>query len=133
MAKTAKISLGDHVAKLPAAVRPTVEAAIKVVKQAAPDAQEMTYQSQQPASASTMWKLARYSVAGHDVLGIGTFPRHSTIFFYRGRQLDDGSVSLQGTGKDSRSVTLRSPADAQQPAVKQLVRRAFDLARSQRG
>jgi len=50
------------------------------------------------------------------------------LFFYRGRELEDKSGLLQGTGKDSRYVTLRGPADAEQPAVKRLVRQAFKLA-----
>jgi len=74
-----------------------------------------------------MWKLLLYAVDGSTVLGIGTFPRHSTVYFYRGRELDDGSGLLQGTGKESRFIPLRSPADAELPALKKLVRKAFKL------
>ncbi len=35
---------------------------------------------------------------------------------------------LQGSGKDSRFITLRAPADAERPAVKRFVRKAFKLA-----
>jgi hypothetical protein len=49
------------------------------------------------------------------------------MFFYRGRELDDGSGLLQGSGRDARFVTLRAPADAQSAAVKRLVRKAFKL------
>jgi hypothetical protein len=72
-------------------------------------------------------KLLLYAVDGATVLGIGTFPKHSTIYFYRGRELDDGSGLLQGTGKESRFITLRSQADAKLPALKKLVRTAFKL------
>ena len=122
------VSLSDQLNKIPASVRPTVKAALKTVREAAPDADEITYRSQAPRSKSAMWKLARYAVDGADVLGVGTFTDHSTIFFYRGRELDDGSGLLQGGGKDARFVTLRSPADAERPAVKRLVRKAFRLA-----
>ncbi len=74
-----------------------------------------------------MWKLVRYAVAGANVVGIGTFPSHATLWFYRGRELDDGSGLLQGGGKDSRFITLRAPADAERPVVKRLVRKAFKL------
>jgi hypothetical protein len=77
-----------------------------------------------------MWKIVRYAVEGENVVGVGTFSRHASIFFYRGRELDDGSGLLQGSGKDSRFITLRSSADAEQPIVKQLVRKAFKLART---
>ena len=122
------VSLSDQLNRIPASVRPTVKAALKTVREAAPDADEITYRSQAPRSKSAMWKLARYAVDGADVLGVGTFTDHSTIFFYRGRELDDGSGLLQGGGKDARFVTLRSPADAERPAVKRLVRKAFRLA-----
>jgi len=109
-------------------VRPIVKAALKTVKEAAPGADEIAYRSQPPRSKSAMWKLVRYAVDGVNVVGVGTFTDHSTIFFYRGRELDDGGGLLQGGGKDARFVTLRSPDDAQRPAVKRLVRKAFKLA-----
>jgi uncharacterized protein DUF1801 len=122
-----QIPLSDHLKKVPLKVRPTVQAAIKTVKEAAPKADEITYRSQPPRSSSAMWKLVRYAVDGKNVVGIGTFTNHSTLFFYRGRELDDGSGLLQGTGKDARFVTLRSPADAERPPVKRLVKQAFRL------
>ncbi|HLZ96015.1 MAG TPA: hypothetical protein VKT20_11860 [Candidatus Dormibacteraeota bacterium] len=113
---------------LPAAARPIVAAALKTVRELKPkSAAEVPYNSKQPKSASAMWKLVRFGDAEGYVLGIGTFARHSTIFFYRGRELDDPQGLLRGSGKDTRFVTLRSSADAEQPAVKSLVRRAFRL------
>jgi hypothetical protein len=128
MAPTAEIRLSDQLKKIPAAVRPTVQAAIKTVKEAAPNASEIAYQSKPPTSKSTMWKLARYAAGGANVVGIGTFADHATLYFYRGTELDDGSGLLQGGGKDMRFVTLRQPADASRPAVKGLVKKAFKLA-----
>jgi len=122
-----QIRLSQHLENVPSNVRPTVKAAIKTVKEVAPKADEITYRSGPPRSSSAMWKLVRYSVGGANVVGVGTFTNHSTLFFYRGRELEDKSGLLQGTGKDSRYVTLRGPADAQQPAVKRLVRQAFKL------
>jgi len=107
-----------------------VAAAIHTVQAAAPGAEEIPYRMAQPRSKSMMWKLVRYAVNGEPVVGVGTFTSHSAMFFYRGRELDDGSGLLQGSGKDTRFVTLGSPADAARPAVKQLVRAAFKLARS---
>ncbi len=114
--------------KLPASVRPTVEAARRVVRSVAPEAEEIDYDMAQPASSRTMWKIFRYAVEGKNVVGIGTFPGHSTLYFYRGRELDDGSGLLQGGGKEMRFITLNTPADAEKPVVKQLVRKAFKLA-----
>ena len=123
-----QVSLSEQLKNVPLKVRPTVEAAIRTVKAAAPKADEITYRSSPPRSSSAMWKLVRYAVDGENVVGVGTFTNHSTLFFYRGRELDDQTGLLQGTGKDSRYVTLRGPADAEQPAVKRLVRQAFQLA-----
>ena len=127
MAPAAEISLSEHLRKIPPTVRPTVEAAITTVKRVAPKADEITYRSQPPRSSRAMWKIVRYAVDGENVVGIGTFPSHATLFFYRGRELDDGSGLLQGSGKDSRLITLRAPADAERPVVKRLVRKAFKL------
>ena len=127
MASTNRIPVSDQIKKIPPAVRPIVQAARRTVKAAAPRADEISYQSQPPRSSTYMWKIVRYAVDGKNVVGIGTFPRHSTMFFYRGRELEDGSGLLEGSGKDSRFITLRAPADAESPAVKQLLKKAFKL------
>ena len=128
MPKAADLPLSEQVRKVPPAVRPMVEAAIKTVRSLAPkSAAEIAYRSSPPRSRSTMWKLVRYANEGGNVVGIGAFTAHAAIWFYRGRELDDGSGLLQGSGKDSRFITLRSPADAERPVVKSLVRKAFKL------
>ena len=128
MPPAAKVSVSEQVKKIPPATRTTVQAAIKTVKAVAPDAEEIAYRSSAPRSKAMMWKIVRYAVDGANVVGIGTFSNHSALFFYRGRELDDGSGLLHGSGKDSRFITLRAPADAEQPVVKRLVRNAFKLA-----
>src|SRR5262245_6213930 len=124
------ITVSAQLKKIPAATRPTVTAAIKAVRDAAPDANEIPYEMEAPRSARMMWKIARYAVDGENVIGVGTFPRHSTIFFYRGRELDDVEGLLEGTGKDTRFVTVRSPQDVASPAVRDLIDKAFKLARA---
>ena len=121
------VTVDDHLKRAPAAVRPIVLAARKTITSVARRAEEIAYQSKPPKSPSAMWKLARYAVGGVNVVGLGTFAKHSTIFFYRGRELDDPGGLLQGSGRDSRFVTLRSAADAEEPAVRKLVRDAFRL------
>ena len=128
-----EVSLADQLKKVSPSVRPIVKAVIKTVKAAAPKADEVVYRSQAPRSKSAMWKLVRYTVDGANVVGVGTFTDHSTIFFYRGRELDDESGLLQGSGKDSRFMTLRSPADADKPALKRLLKKAFELGGAKTG
>ena len=128
MASATEISVSEHLSRIPAAVRPTVKAARQLVKSVAPKASEISYRSEPPRSSRAMWKIARYAIDRANVVGIDTFPNHATLWFYRGRELDDPSGLLEGGGKDSRFVRLRSPADAERPVVKRMVREAFRLA-----
>ncbi len=120
-------TVSEHMKKVPNATRPTVNAARRVVKTAARKAKETAYQSKPPRSKSAMWKLARYSIGGDYVAGIGTFSTYAALFFYRGRELQDETGLLEGSGKESRFIRLRTPADVERPAVKRIVRRAFAL------
>ena len=122
MPTTARIS------EVPPAVRPIVEAAIKTIREVAPEAEEIAYDMAPPRSRSMVWKLVRYAVDGENVVGVGTLTAHSMIFFYRGRELDDGSGLLQGGGKEMRFIKLTSAADAGQPNVRKMVQKAFKLA-----
>ena len=122
-----EIPVSEHLKKLPPAVRPIVQAARRMVKAVAPRALEISYRSQPPRSSTYMWKLVRYAVDGANVVGIGTFPRYATLFFYRGRELDDGSGLLEGGGKDTRFIRLHSSADAERRDIKRIVRKAFKL------
>jgi hypothetical protein len=127
MAGTPEIALSQQVKKLSPGVRAIVQAARRTIKAAGPGAREITSQSPPPRSSSYMWKLVRYGAKGRDVVGIGAFREHAALVLYRGRELDDGSGLLQGGGKDARFITLRTPADAERPAVARMVRKAFRL------
>src|SRR2546429_8377439 len=96
------ITVSEHLKRIPPAVRPIVQAARRAVRTAAPHAKEVAYQSKPPRSKSAMWKLVRFSVGDDYVVGIGTFSTYAAIFFTRGRELDDGSGLLEGSGKDAR-------------------------------
>ena len=123
-------TVSEQLKLVPSATRSMVTAARRMVKASAPTAKEVAYQSKPPRSKSAMWKLARYTVNGANVVGLGTFSTHAALFFYRGRELKDDTRLLEGTGKDSRFLRLRTPADAERPAVKRLVREAFALERT---
>jgi hypothetical protein len=93
------------------------------------NAKEIAYQSKPPLGESGDVELVRYAFDDANVVAIGTFPKHATLFFYRGSELDDGGGLLQGSGKDLRFIILNAPADAERAAVKRVVRRAFALER----
>jgi len=44
-----------------------------------------------------------------DVVAIGTYPQDASLFFFRGRELGDGSGLLEGAGTDLRHIKLRAP------------------------
>ena len=125
MKMTERITAERHLESIPEAVRPIVQAARATVRACAPEAEEVVYQSSRPRSKSTMWKLFRYRAGGADVAGLGTFERHSTLFFHRGAELADPDRLLAGGGRESRFLTLRSADEARSPAVERLVRAAF--------
>jgi hypothetical protein len=121
----AVITIAEHLERIPPPLRPIVQAARRAVKTAAPHAKEVAYQSKPPRSRSAMWKLVRFAVGDEYVVGIGTFSTYAAMFFTRGRELDDGGGLLEGSGKDARFIRLREPADAAQPALRRVLRKAF--------
>jgi len=121
------ITVAEQLKRIPSAVRPTVQAARRTVKALAPKATEIAYQSQPPRSKSALWKIVRYVTRDEPVVGIGTSPTYATLYFYRGREIDDPSGLLEGSGKDMRFTRLRTPADVARPGVRRLVRKAFAL------
>lgn len=127
MAAAPEISLTEQLKKVSPGVRSIVQAARRTVKAAAPNATEITSQSEPPRSKAYMWKLVRYKVDGRDVVGIGAFTGHASLVFYRGRELDDTTGLLQGGGKDARFITLSTAADGERPDVARMVRKAFKL------
>lgn len=125
--QTAGMSVSERLAKLAPNVRRTVQAARRAVHTLAPNASEVCYRGQPPRSSRAMWKLVRYVVdwQAEYVVAIGAYADHASLFFPRGRELDDGSGLLEGTGKQFRFITLRDPADIDRRDVKRTLRKAF--------
>ena len=122
------ISVAEHLKRIPPASRPLVQAARRTVKSVAPKAKEIAYNTTRSAGAKSpsMYKISRYVVGDVQVAGIGAFPKYAALFFARGTELDNRSGLLHGTGK-ARFIRLRTPADAERPAVKRIIREAFKL------
>jgi hypothetical protein len=120
--------LVENLQRLPPPVRATVKALRRLVKEVAPTATETPYNGSPPRSPSAMWKLVRYGVEGRTgyEVGIGAFADHVSLFFPRGRELDD-TGGLEGRGAQFRYLTLRTPADVGRALVKRTIRRAFAL------
>jgi uncharacterized protein YdhG (YjbR/CyaY superfamily) len=121
-------SVTDHLKQMPVPVRAIAAAARRAIRAAAPRASEHPYQSKPPRSKSALWKIARYSLGDSDVAGIAASAKHVLLYFHHGTELDDGSGLLEGGGKTMRSIRLAAPRDASRPAVKRMLRKAFQLA-----
>jgi hypothetical protein len=118
MASDARIPVSEYVRRVPASLRPTLQAGRKTIKANAPKDTEET--------AWRTWPI-RYSVDGMFVCGIGNYPRWVSVYFFRGADLDDPDGVLEGSGKGMRHVKLREPKDADATALKKLVRQAFKV------
>ncbi len=57
------------------------------------------------------------------VCSINVFARHATLAFHQGKELDDPSGALQGTGKGMRHIRIRAASDLG-PEVRALLREA---------
>lgn len=118
----------EKINQVPPSVRPTLQAAIRMIGEIAPGAEAIVYAMEAPRTSRMVWKHVRFAAGGQDVVGIGTLPDHVNIWFYRGRELDDGTIKLQGSGKDTRFINLRTPAEAERAELKKITRKAFKLA-----
>ena len=58
-------------------------------------------------------------------LSIAGYPKWVTLFFLHGVGLDDPNALLQGSGKQVRSIRLRSAQQLREPAVQALIGQAM--------
>ena len=64
------------------------------------------------------------------ILSIALWPRWVSLFFLQGAGLPDPNRLLRGKGKVARHIVLESAADLDKPAVRQLIARALERART---
>jgi hypothetical protein len=128
MATPAQTTASEHLGRISPAMRRIVQAARRTVKAVAPMATELPYRSSgsRAATSRAMYKMFRYLLDDEQVAGLGAFPASASLFFRRGSELDDAGGLLEGSGR-ARFIRLTSPADAERPAVKRIVRQAFAL------
>lgn len=58
------------------------------------------------------------------VCNVSVFPKHVTLAFTRGVDLDDPAGLLEGTGKGMRHIRLHTLEELHRPAVRALLRKA---------
>ena len=59
--------------------------------------------------------------ASDAILSVAGYPRWITLFFAKGRELQDPAGLLQGDGSSIRSIRLGSPGDLDRPEVRALL------------
>jgi hypothetical protein len=64
------------------------------------------------------------------VVSLALYPRWVSLFFMRSAELDDPGGVLRGGGKVTRHVVLKSAADLDEPAIRELIAQA--VARSEK-
>ena len=111
----AQIPVSEYVGRVPADLRPTMQAARRTIKAIAPTAVETAWRT---------WPI-RYRQGDLYVVAVGNYPRWISVFFFRGGELDDPDGVLEGTGKLMRHIKLREAKDASSPALKRMLRQAF--------
>lgn len=62
------------------------------------------------------------------VCHLAIYAGHVNIGFNHGAELDNKKGLLQGTGRRVRHITIKTPADLQNPAVRGCLRAAYELA-----
>lgn len=62
--------------------------------------------------------------ASEAFISIAGYPRWVTLFFLRGAKLRDPKGLLEGSGKQVRSIRLKTPADINKPEVESLIAQA---------
>jgi hypothetical protein len=99
----------------PAEVRELALKTRALVKEIVPDAQERVYEAYKTigyGSGTKMDAMFCYIAPMKDRINLG---------FYRGTVLPDADGLLEGTGKLLRHVKVRSMADVEKPALRQLI------------
>jgi len=61
------------------------------------------------------------------VFHIAVYARHVNLGFNHGAALADSLGILEGTGKQIRHITIKSPADLERPEIRSYIRRARKL------
>ena len=104
-----------YVRAQPKELRDTLEAARRMVREAAPHAVE-----------TMKWGAPTY--VGHgNIVALMAHKAHVNLQFYRGAELADPDGLLEGTGKGMRHVKVRHARDLANPALKSLLRAAVRL------
>ena len=111
-------TVDSFLAKYPAPVRDTADAARKLLKDALPDVTE---------SVDASAKMVAYTYGpGYKgfVCSLIVSKSGVKLGIFRGSELPDPKKLLAGAGKVHRHVQLNSPSDATQPALKALLKAA---------
>jgi Domain of unknown function (DU1801) len=122
----------DHLAFLKPygpAITDLVIAARRLVLEEAPESVELIYDAYNAVSAG-------YGFTGRTTdsfVYVAAYPKGVNIGFWAATLLPDPEGLLEGAGKTSRHVKIRSTADLDRPALRALIRAAIEIAERPEG
>jgi len=92
---------------------------------------EVARQEMHGAQETVFTQSFNYSPDGlyqHRICYLWPGKSHATLGFFYGTSLDDPDELLEGTGKRMRHVKVRNADEAMSPAIRALVRQAWEIA-----
>jgi hypothetical protein len=75
------------------------------------------------------WRFPAYYSDGKRICLASAFTRHVTLELFYGAQLDDSLGRVEGVGKMTRHIKLRSLADVDADYLADLLRQSIELSR----
>lgn len=112
-------SVKDWVAALDSEKRAIVEAIRRVVRDAVPALDE-----------DIKWGRPVFSLDAKNIAYLTAAKAHITFGYFEGSELDDPNGLLEGSGKQMRSIKVRSAADVPSRALKAWTKQAVAQAKA---
>jgi hypothetical protein len=117
-------SLEGFIDKYTPEVGATARAALKRLRARVPGAVELVYDNYNALAIG----FAATERASDVVVSLALYPRWVSLFFLQGARLPDPQKVLRGGGKKVRHVVLKSADDLDEPAIRELLSHALELA-----
>jgi hypothetical protein len=117
-------SLEGFIDKYTPEVGATVRAALVKLRARVPGAFELVYDNYNALAIG----FAATERASDVVVSLALYPRWVSLFFLQGVRLPDPQKVLRGGGNKVRHVVLKSADDLDEPAIRELISHALELA-----
>lgn len=121
---TAQRQLSEFMAKYEPEIAKRANAAVAKMRKIIPEATQLVYDNYN----ALVIGFCASDRPSDVILSIALYPRWVTLFFVRGKELNDPQHLLKGSGKTVRGVVLDDAADLDKPAIRALIAQAVKLS-----